>query len=44
MTMDMFSDIPVQFRDLLVLFVMRTVTLVPLIAGMTHLVAAFGLL
>ncbi|EMA53180.1 YjiH family protein [Halococcus salifodinae] len=44
MTMDMFSDVPVRFRDLVTLFVMRTVILVPLIAGMTHLVAALGLL
>jgi nucleoside recognition membrane protein YjiH len=44
MTMDMFSDVPIRFRDLLVLFVMRTVVLVPLIAVMTHLVAALGLL
>ena len=44
MTMDMFSDVPVRFRDLVVLFVMRTVILVPLIAGMTHLVNALGLL
>lgn len=44
MTMDMFSDVPVRFRDLVALFVMRTVILVPLIASITHLVAAFGLL
>lgn len=44
MTMDMFSDVPVRFRDLLTLFVMRTVILVPLIAAMTHLVATVGLL
>ncbi|WP_313696249.1 YjiH family protein [Halorarum halobium] len=44
MTMDMFSDVPVRFRDLVLLFVMRTIILVPLIAGITHLVAAMGLL
>ncbi|NHN60803.1 MULTISPECIES: YjiH family protein [Halorussus] len=44
MIMDMFSDVPVRFRDLVALFVMRTVILVPVIAGMTHLVAALGLL
>lgn len=44
MTMDMFSDVSVRFRDLVALFVMRTVILVPLIASITHLVAAFGLL
>lgn len=44
MTMDMFRDVPVRFRDLVALFVMRTVILVPLVAGMTHLVNAFRLL
>lgn len=44
MMMDMFSDIPIRFRDLVLLFVMRTVILVPIIASMTHLVAAVGLL
>ncbi|WP_318570401.1 YjiH family protein [Salinigranum marinum] len=44
MTMDMFSDVPVRFRDLVVLFVMRTVVLVPLIAGLTHLLAFLGVL
>ncbi|QIB76180.1 YjiH family protein [Halogeometricum borinquense] len=43
MTMDMFSDVPIRFRDLVALFVMRTVLLVPMIAGMTHLAAAIGL-
>ncbi|WP_323191073.1 YjiH family protein [Halostella sp. PRR32] len=44
MMMDMFSDIPIRFRDLILLFVMRTVILVPLIAVMTHIVAALGML
>ena len=44
MAMDMFSDVPIRFRDLIALFVMRTIILVPLIAGITHLVAAIGLL
>ncbi|WP_160133565.1 YjiH family protein [Halococcus salsus] len=44
MTMDMFSDVPVRFRDLVLLFVMRTVILVPLVAGMTHLLNALGVL
>lgn len=43
MTMDMFSDVPVRFRDLVALFIMRTIILVPLIAGMTHLLAAVGI-
>lgn len=44
MTMDMFSDVPIRFRDLVMLFVMRTIILVPLIAVMTHLVSELGLL
>lgn len=44
MMMDMFSDIPIRFRDLVVLFVFRTIILVPVIALMTHVVAAAGLL
>lgn len=44
MAMDMFSDVPIRFRDLIALFVMRTVILVPLIAVITHAVAAAGLL
>ncbi|SIR64970.1 nucleoside recognition GATE domain-containing membrane protein YjiH [Haladaptatus litoreus] len=44
MILDMFSDVPIQLRDLVTLFVMRTMILVPLIAGMTHLFAAFGML
>jgi nucleoside recognition membrane protein YjiH len=44
MMMDMFSDIPIRFRDLVALFAMRTAIQMPLIAGMTHVVAALGLL
>ncbi|XVH32955.1 YjiH family protein [Haloferacaceae archaeon DSL9] len=44
MMMDMFNDIPIRFRDLVVLFAMRTAILVPVIAAMTHLVAMLGLL
>ncbi|GAA0234178.1 YjiH family protein [Halobaculum roseum] len=44
MVMDMFNDVPIRFPDLVALFVMRTVILVPLIAGITHLVNALGLL
>ncbi|MFC7212596.1 YjiH family protein [Saliphagus sp. GCM10025334] len=44
MMMDMFSDIPIRFRDLVLLFIMRTIILIPIIAAMTHLVAALGLL
>jgi nucleoside recognition membrane protein YjiH len=44
MILDMFSDVPIRFRDLVALFIMRTVLLVPLIAGITHALAALGLL
>lgn len=44
MMMDMFSDVPIRFRDLVLLFVLRTIILVPVIAAMTHLLAAFGML
>lgn len=44
MIMDMFSDVPIRFRDLVLLFVMRTIILVPVVAAMTHLVAAMGLI
>jgi nucleoside recognition membrane protein YjiH len=44
MIMDMFDDVPIRFRDLIALFVMRTIILVPLIAIITHLVAALGVL
>ncbi|MBV0923807.1 YjiH family protein [Halomicroarcula limicola] len=44
MIMDMFSDVPIRFRELVALFVMRTVILLPLIAGITHALAALGFL
>jgi len=44
MMMDMFSDVPIRFRDLVLLFVMRTVILVPVIAVMTHALVALGML
>lgn len=44
MMMDMFSDIPIRFRDLVLLFVMRTIILVPVIAAMTHGLVALGML
>lgn len=44
MMMDMFNDIPIRFHDLVALFVMRTIILVPLIAAMTHIIAGIGLL
>lgn len=44
MMMDMFSDIPIRFRDLVLLFALRTVILVPIIAAMTHALVALGML
>jgi len=44
MMMDMFNDVPIRFRDLVALFVMRTIILIPLIAGLTHLLSAMGML
>ncbi|MFC6722928.1 YjiH family protein [Halobium palmae] len=44
MMVDMFDDIPMRFRDLFLLLVMRTVLLVPIAAGLTHAAAAVGLL
>lgn len=44
MMMDMFNDVPIRFRDLLALFVMRTVILVPLIALLTHGWRALGVI
>jgi nucleoside recognition membrane protein YjiH len=44
MMMDMFNDIPIRFRDLVALFVLRTVILVPVIAAATHLLSAMGML
>ncbi|MFW6152884.1 MAG: YjiH family protein [Halobacteriota archaeon] len=44
MMMDMFQDIPIRFRDLVLLFVLRTIILVPVIAVMTHVVAALGII
>lgn len=44
MMMDMFNDVPIRFRDLVVLFVMRTIILIPVIAVITHVVNAAGLL
>lgn len=44
MMMDMFSDIPIRFRDLVLLFVLRTIILVPVIAVMMHGLVALGML
>jgi nucleoside recognition membrane protein YjiH len=42
--MDMFDDIPIKFKDLTILFVLRTIILIPLAAILTHLVVFLGLL
>jgi nucleoside recognition membrane protein YjiH len=44
MMMDMFKDIPIRARDLLLLFVMRTAILIPLVALITHIVNRLGML
>jgi nucleoside recognition membrane protein YjiH len=43
MMMDMFNDIPVRFRDVVAIFVVRTLVLIPIGAALTHLVMMFGL-
>lgn len=44
MMVDMFDDIPIRFRDLFVLFVMRTTLLIPITASLIHVAVFFGLL
>ncbi|MDJ1434083.1 nucleoside recognition domain-containing protein [Halostagnicola sp. A-GB9-2] len=44
MMVDMFDDIPIRFRDLFVLFVQRTIVLIPVAAALTHGAAALGML
>lgn len=44
MMMDMFKDVPIRFRDLFLLFVMRTAILIPLVALLTHIVNTLGML
>ncbi|SEV80230.1 YjiH family protein [Natrinema salifodinae] len=44
MMVDMFDDIPIRFRDLFVLFVLRTVLLIPITAGLIHAARIAGLL
>ncbi|ELY96829.1 YjiH family protein [Natrialba taiwanensis] len=44
MMVDMFDDIPIRFRDLFVLFVMRTALLIPITAALVHAAAFVGLL
>lgn len=44
MMMDMFKDIPIRFRDLIVLFCLRTAILIPVVAAITHAAHWLGLL
>ncbi|ELZ31305.1 hypothetical protein C474_08367 [Halogeometricum pallidum JCM 14848] len=44
MMVDMFDDIPIRFRDLFVLFVMRTLLLIPITAALIHGAVSLGLL
>ncbi|GAA0243250.1 YjiH family protein [Haladaptatus pallidirubidus] len=44
MMVDMFDDIPIRFRDLFVLFVMRTALLIPITAALVHAAVFVGLL
>jgi nucleoside recognition membrane protein YjiH len=44
MIIDMFRDIPVRGRELVVLFLMRTVLLIPVLALITALLTGAGLL
>lgn len=44
MMMDMFDDIPIRFRDLVVLFILRTALLIPVAAALTHGAVAIGLI
>lgn len=44
MMMDMFDDIPIRFRDLVILFVIRTLLLIPTAAAVTHLFLLLNLI
>jgi nucleoside recognition membrane protein YjiH len=44
MMMDMFEDIPVRFRDVVAIFVTRTLVLIPVSAALTHIVSMLGML
>lgn len=44
MMVDMFDDIPIRFRDLFVLFVIRTLLLIPITAALVHGALFVGLL
>ncbi|WP_049954841.1 YjiH family protein [Halostagnicola larsenii] len=44
MMVDMFDDVPMRFRDLFLLLILRTVLLVPIAAALTHGATAIGLI
>jgi hypothetical protein len=44
MMMDMFRDVPIRFHHLVALFFIRTLFLVPIVAGLCWVYAALGLL
>ncbi|WP_256290440.1 YjiH family protein [Halobellus inordinatus] len=44
MMVDMFDDVPMRFRDLTLILVLRTALLIPIAAALTHGVAALGLI
>ncbi|ELY62009.1 YjiH family protein [Natronococcus jeotgali] len=44
MMVDMFDDVPMRFRDLTLILILRTALLIPIAAVLTHGVAALGLI
>ena len=44
MMMDMFSDIPIRFHQLVILFLVRTLIMIPIIAGIMHILVAAGVI
>jgi len=44
MMVDMFDDIPMRFRDLFLMLVLRTAFLIPIAAALTHGAAALGII
>ncbi len=44
MMMDMFRDVPIRMKDLLILFGIRTAVLIPFLGGVVRLLVALGIL
>ncbi|KDE59158.1 transporter gate domain protein [Halostagnicola sp. A56] len=44
MMMDMFTDVPVRFRDIVAVFTVRTLVLIPVSAALTHAASFLGFL